>query len=48
VVAVNAVSRGRYCAGGRVQYNVVNWSHLQMGLLVSGQPKVSKANPLPT
>jgi hypothetical protein len=34
VIAVNAVSRGRYCAGGRVQYNVVNWSHLLVVLVV--------------
>ena len=33
VVAVNAVCRCRYCAGGRVQNDVVNWSHLQMGLV---------------
>jgi hypothetical protein len=48
MIAVNAVSRGRYVAGRGVQNDVVNWSHLQMGLLVSGQPKESKANPLPT
>lgn len=27
MVAVNAVSRGRYVAGRGVQNNVVNWSH---------------------
>jgi hypothetical protein len=27
VIAVNAVSRGRYCAGSSVQNNVVNLSH---------------------
>ncbi len=48
MVSVNAVCRGRYVAGRGVQNDVVNWSHLQMGLLVSGQPKVSKASPLPT
>ena len=33
VIAVNAVSRGRYVAGCGVQYDLVNWSHLQMGLV---------------
>jgi hypothetical protein len=33
MVAVNAVRRGRYVAGRCVQNYVVNWSHLQMGLV---------------
>ena len=37
MIAVNAVSRGRYVAGRGVQNDVVNWSHLQMGLVEQRQ-----------
>jgi hypothetical protein len=37
MVSVNAVCRGRYVAGGGVQNDVVNWSHLQMGLVEQRQ-----------
>jgi hypothetical protein len=33
MVSVNAVSRGRYVAGRGVQNDVVNWSHLSVGLV---------------
>jgi hypothetical protein len=33
MIAVNAFSGCRYVAGRGVQNDVVNWSHLQMGLV---------------